>query len=61
MKDEDLEFCKNIELTKNSLFYLKKIFECHKSKLTNKIDEGALEKIFATTEKGVPWKVKLET
>jgi len=29
--------------------------------LTNRLDEAALDKIFATTEAGIPWKVKLET
>lgn len=27
----------------------------------NRLDIGGMEKIFATTEKGIPWKVNLET
>jgi hypothetical protein len=27
----------------------------------NRLDLSALDKIFATTERGLPWKVKLET
>jgi hypothetical protein len=27
----------------------------------NKLDINGLEKIFATTERGMPWKVKMET
>ncbi|CDW77076.1 mitochondrial rho 1 [Stylonychia lemnae] len=61
VKDEDLDNCKSVELSKSSWQYLHKIFECFKVPLTSKLDEGALEKIFATTENGIPWKVKYVT
>lgn len=59
--DEEINACKNIELSKDSISYLKKLFEAYKTHGINKLEESGMEKIFATTETGLPWKVKQET
>jgi hypothetical protein len=58
--DADLEACRAVELTKDAITYLKSLFEAYKAD-NNRIDLLGLDRIFATTEKGIPWKVKLET
>jgi hypothetical protein len=40
--------------------YLKRLFDSQKTN-QNKLDEQGLDRIFATTENGNPWKVKQET
>jgi hypothetical protein len=59
--DEDIENCRNVELSKDAIAYLRRLFESFKSKSSGKLDEGGLDKIFATTEIGIPWRVKSET
>ena len=61
VKDEEIASCKNIELSKEAIKYLLRLFDSHKQIGTNKLEENGLERIFATTEKGIPWKVKAET
>lgn len=61
VKDEEIEACKNIELSKDSISYLRKLFEAFKVSGSNKLEELGMEKIFATTENGIPWRVKQET
>ena len=39
---------------------MKRIFDTFKAD-NNRLDIRGMEKIFATTEKGIPWKVHLET
>lgn len=55
-----MEMCKNIELTKDSISFLRRLFDSYKNS-NNKLDMRGLEKIFETTEKGVPWNVRQET
>jgi hypothetical protein len=58
----DTDLNKNyIELSKDAISYLKRLFDAFKIQPLNKLDINGLEKIFATTEKGMPWKVKMET
>lgn len=40
---------------------MRSLFEAFKSKNSGKLEESGLERIFATTERGVPWRVKQET
>ena len=49
-----------MELSRDAIIYLRRLFEAFKTN-AGKLDEFGLEKIFATTERGVPWRVKLET
>ena len=61
VSEEELLGCKNVELSRDAIQYLRRLFEAYKSQTSGKLEESGMEKIFATTEKGVPWKVKLET
>ncbi len=58
--EQDLENCRSVELTKEATTYLKRLFEAYKSE-NNRLNLSGMEKIFATTVDGVPWKVKSET
>lgn len=55
-----MEQCRNVELSKDAGTYLKRLFDTFKSD-NNRLDLTGMEKIFATTEKGIPWKVTMET
>ena len=57
---EEVENAKNIELSIYAIKYLKRLFDSQCNQ-TNRLDDVALDRIFATTENGIPWKVKLET
>jgi len=61
VKDEDLDNCRNVELSKDASNYLKKIFDSNKSMQSGKLDEAGMDLIFSTTEWGLPWKVQIET
>jgi hypothetical protein len=61
LKDEELANCKNVELSKDTLQYLEKLFNTFKNRGTSKLDEIGMERIFATKEEGIPWRVKYET
>jgi hypothetical protein len=56
--DEELENCKSVELSRAAIDYLKRLFDVFSSRQSGKLEESGMEKIFATTEKGIPWKVK---
>ena len=59
--DEQLTICKSVELTRDIVNYLERLFNAFKNQNTNKLEEAGIERIFATTDKGIPWKVKFET
>ena len=59
--DEQLNTCKSIELTRDIVNYLERLFNAFKNRVANRLEESGIEKIFATTDKGIPWKVKFET
>ena len=61
IKDEELENCKNVELSRDAITFLRELFETFKSRHSGKLEESGMDKIFATTEKGIPWRVKMET
>jgi hypothetical protein len=50
-----------VELSSDCVIYLERLFKHFKNQQTNKLEEVGLEKIFATLEKGIPWKVKSHT
>ena len=56
-----LQQCKNVELSQDCVIYLERIFKYFKNQATNKLEEKGLERIFATLEEGIPWKVKANT
>lgn len=60
VSEADLDQAKTIELTKDAILFLKRLFEAFKQ-ANNKLDTHGMEKIFSTTEKGQPWRVKSET
>ena len=43
MKDEDLETCRNVELSKDATNYLKKLFDFYKHMANGKLDEGGMD------------------
>ena len=47
---EEIERSKNIELSQDSITYLKSIYEGNKSKQTGRLEESDMERIFATME-----------
>lgn len=49
-----------IELTKDSIKFLRRLFDAFKS-LNDKLELKGMEQIFATTEKGIPWKTEAES
>jgi hypothetical protein len=49
-----------VELTKEAIAYLKRLFEAYRSD-NNRLSTYSMDKIFATTVDGIPWKVKAET
>jgi len=61
LKDEDIEECKNTELSKDANQYLKRLFEAHMNEVSQKLEESGMERIFATTELGMPWRARYET
>jgi hypothetical protein len=58
--ETELDSCRSVELTKDATQYLKRLFEAYKQD-NNRLSIYGMEKIFATTVDGVPWKVKSET
>lgn len=60
--NEDLEEARAFELKKDCLTFLATIFKTNSVSRSQKIDLGAIDKIFATTEQGVcPWDILRET
>ena len=60
--NEDLEEARAFELKKDCLTFLATIFKTNSVARSQKIDLGAIDKIFATTEQGVcPWDILRET
>jgi hypothetical protein len=49
-----------IELTKDSIKFLRRLFDAYKT-FNHKLDLNGMDLIFATTEKGIPWKPKAES
>ncbi len=50
-----------MELSRETVQYLEKLFNFYKNRDSQKLEEAGIERIFATMEEGVPWKVRLET
>lgn len=60
VSDEELAACKNVELSKDSQAYLKRVFDAFKSREHGRLEEPQLEAVFSTTEQGIPWRVSQE-
>jgi len=60
VSNEELSLSKNVELSKEAQVFLERMFESYKSR-SGKLEESELERIFATTEMGIPWRVGHET
>jgi hypothetical protein len=52
---------RNIELSDDTINYLRKIFEAYKTREKGRLLEKDMERIFATIENNIPWKVTNET
>jgi len=61
LRDEELEGCKNVELAKDAIVYLERLFNAYKNRGTQKLEESGMDRIFATKEEGIPWRVRMET
>jgi len=61
LRDEELEGCKNVELAKDAIAYLEHLFNAYKNRGTQRLEESGMERIFATKEEGIPWRVRMET
>ncbi len=61
IRDADLVDARNVEISQEGIAYLTKLFKWQCRPNENKIDIQEIEKIFSTTDKPVPWKLKLET
>ncbi len=61
LTEEELLEIRNIELSDDAINYLRRIFEAYKNREKGKLTEKDMERIFATLENNIPWKVKSET
>lgn len=61
MTDEELIGCKNVELSRDAIQYLQRLFNAFANTHSKRLEESGMERIFATTEGGIPWKVRQET
>ena len=61
LTEEELMEVRNIELSDDTINYLRKIFEAYKTREKGRLLEKDMERIFATIENNIPWKVTNET
>jgi hypothetical protein len=61
LRDEEVEGCKNVELAKDAIVYLERLFNAYKNRGTQRLEEAGMDRIFATKEEGIPWRVRMET
>jgi EF hand associated len=59
--DEELERCKNVELTKDAIAHLRSLFDANASMNTQKLEESEIDRLFQVTGEGVPWVVRRDT